>query len=294
MDSNSAVVAEAEPTNGCRRICFAISALVVVGIALSSGIILWTRAGQYGNLPAIRSAPTEWDDMPITSMHIRTSHNSYLDNLQYATMVGTEILVESLERGARCLELDVDWRDDKPVVAHGTRETLATTYSPLSEMLDTVATRAFKQVNDPLILIFEFIDPEHEQLSVTVAGQLEQRFSLMRSDTPLSAIPLRELRNQTLVLSNSRHPSMHDIRPYVTLVNMGAEDPNNQHTQSRLTLNRVFPSGVWSVFGVNMNAIPFMERGFGLVGMNFGIQDSNLFIYLLVFGDHCMMPMVPS
>lgn len=269
----------------------AIAALVGVLIFFTVIIYLFieSRYLRFARLPKLQQSPAEWDTMPITSMNIRTSHNSYLNNAQYGEIVTTNSLKRALEKGARCVELDVGWKDGKPVVAHGTADILLTTSVPLSDMLNILAKHAFEKVNDPLVLTIEFHDRDHEQLGAATAALLAP-LPLMLDKNPLSTIPLGALRHKIIVLSNSRLVVMDSLQPNVRYVNMGSEDPNNKNTQGVAHFNRIFPADTWSILGVNLDAIPFMGRNFSMVSMNFGIQDDHFYNYLKAFGPYGLKP----
>jgi len=278
--------------------CLLLAAIIVLVY------FIWIKDStnrEIGTLPLVKSFSTEWDYYPITSMHIRSSHNSYLGESQYATEVHTDYLVNALNLGARCIELDIGWKNGEAVVSHGNASIQVTANSiPFKYMLAVLEELAFKQVNDPLIICIELQTPALEVLSNTVADMLKNsklplfnREDFNLQHLLLSKIPIKYLRNQVLVFSNSQCDSLKsmDGSKICDYHNKGSEDNSVEQMQPLTDLNRLYMEGPISILGGNIDPSSYMKTGFGIVGMNFGKPDNALYYYLKSFGEYCIKPM---
>lgn len=99
-------------------------------------------------------AAVEMGDMtrPMSDYFVCSSHNTYLTGDQVMSSSAAEMYRVVLERGVRCVELDLWDGDDGPVITHGNT---ATSKLPLKTASDTIAHFAFVASEYPLILSLE-------------------------------------------------------------------------------------------------------------------------------------------
>ena len=110
--------------------------------------------------------PTEWLDFPTKKFRFLTSHNTYLTGLQFGPgSCDPDGVVQALQMGARCIELDVfcaDFQggDFAPVVAHGIAQEAGdikvTGTKPFDEFIKMIKIHGWKNTTQPLFLMVEY------------------------------------------------------------------------------------------------------------------------------------------
>ncbi|KAH3903336.1 phosphatidylinositol phospholipase C SCDLUD_000962 [Saccharomycodes ludwigii] len=89
---------------------------------------------------------------PLNNYFISSSHNTYLRGNQFGATCTIEGYIEVLQRGCRCVEVDVwDGSDNMPVVCHG----ILTDSLSLRSVLEVIRKYAFITTPYPLIVSFE-------------------------------------------------------------------------------------------------------------------------------------------
>lgn len=102
-------------------------------------------------------------DQPITSYFISSSHNTYLRGAQIADESTIESYIEVLQKGCRCVEVDVWDGENGPVVTHG----VLTTSISLKNVLEVIKKYAFVTTSFPLIVSFEVhCKPENQYIMI--------------------------------------------------------------------------------------------------------------------------------
>ena len=256
------------------------------------------------NLPPIASAPIEWNDTKLIDLHIRTSHNTYISGRQHANATSTNAIIEALDLGARCIELDLGLKNGKWVVGHGVGNgTFTTSTLTFDEMIQVIADNAFKKVDDPLFIALEIYDRDPiaaEALYNTIMAKLgssvyKDRYTiddqLQRVPISFADLTLGQTRNKVLFFSKRFGNTQLDQLFEGPLTNMGTDDPNSRFLQPHGQMNRIFPAEWYSATSLNINAIPHMSNNFNLIGMNFGCYDKHLYEYLSAFDKYCVLPM---
>lgn len=91
---------------------------------------------------------------PMHNYYIASSHNTYLVGNQLTGESSIEGYITALERGCRCVEMDLwDGDDGEPIVYHG--YTLVSKLSFKDILMDAIKPYAFKKSQYPLILSLE-------------------------------------------------------------------------------------------------------------------------------------------
>lgn len=271
-------------------------------IVFSNYIVNWFYQSKFNDLPVIKSSPKEWDPLPITRFHIRTSHNSYIGRgMQYGSKASSQAVVDALNLGARCIELDIGFKDGKCVVGHkGPKPGMfSTTTVPFEDVLRVVQDNAFRLVDDPLFIIIDnYSDPNNDNLVITAKSIIETtlpkeqvlNFSGTRvtdSRHFLRDYTLGELRGKIIILGINITPFGGEY-PFFegSLRNRGNRSEDAAEEQDFSFMTRIWTQDTKAIFSFNIDAIPFMNKNFRMVSMNFGMRDYNLLKYLREFGDH--------
>jgi phosphatidylinositol phospholipase C delta len=112
-----------------------------------------------------RSERVEGLKAPLSSFHIKTSHNTFLTGAQTGSKSCATGYERALSQGFRCLELQVyDGVGDEPVVHNGPGT--ETTKTCLLAIMASIKKYAFATTDTPLILVFDVHCSDTQQLVV--------------------------------------------------------------------------------------------------------------------------------
>lgn len=143
-------------------------------------------------------APELYYDKPLNEYFISSSHNTYLLGRQFAGASSIEGYIKALQRGCRCVEVDVwdeedreDPLDGGPVVSHG--RTFTTAISFLN-VVKTIKRYAFSASPYPLIV----------SLEVHCSRENQMRMVSILRDTLGDALVLRPLEGDWFGLPSPR------------------------------------------------------------------------------------------
>ena len=258
--------------------------------------------GAVNNLPKIKSSPAEWDDIPITHFHVRTSHNSFTGaNMQVFSEASPKAVLHALNLGARAIEIDVGLdKNGKCVVGHKGLKPgrFTTTTASFEDILQLIADNAFKEVNDTLFLCIDnSSDPKNALLGQQIHKALTTILGkyLETEKRELHRVYLKELRNKIVLLGSIDENDYDPLRKIThSFTNRGSLDEKALAMQSSDAMTRVWPQHWTSVFSINFNAIPFMRKNNRMIAMNFGQYDPNLLTYLKQFGEYGLKPVAPA
>jgi hypothetical protein len=244
---------------------------------------------------ATTNARTQIADNPellnkqLNQVRVMSSHNSYIHTLQIGSESSTKGIQIALNKGARCLELDL-FRNESTgeiFVAHGQEKTpdlLVTTKMPLAEALDFIANNAFVNTSDPLFIALEINCHREEAACDRIAYLLEQYLGdrlykgLIKPNVLLRELVAKVILiqggavgNRLLSVVNGEWNSELQNAPYTI-------DPNQLAFGSAAI--RIYPTGLASdVLSANYDPLPMLEKGATFVAMNMCTNDYQLEVY---------------
>ena len=135
---------------------------------------------------------------PLTDYFISSSHNTYLLGKQVHGYSSIEGYIHALQRGCRCIEIDIWDGDNGPIVTHGRTLTSSVDFKLV---IDTIRKYAFISTPYPLIISLEIKCSKETQLKC--ANIMETVFGEMLVIDPInenSVLPSpSELRHKILV-----------------------------------------------------------------------------------------------
>jgi hypothetical protein len=236
-------------------------------------------------------------DAPLSSVTVMSSHNSYIRTFQHLGESSTEALQIVLNRGARCIELDV-YRDPltKDVfVAHGKEELphdiITTTQLPFDNAIQFITSRAFANTSDPLFIALELNVHSDPIACDRIADILHRNMDpIMYTGTLTPNTPLRDLVGKVVILTGGGVGSPALQR--TIHAQWSATFPNAPSSidpvpiQPTTTCTRIYPAGnIQGALSLNFNPIPFLDRGATFVAMNMCTDDEHMRTYSAWFAE---------
>lgn len=240
----------------------------------------------------IESRP-ELLDKPLSSFYISTSHNSYLNFLQHFSFVKKSNIENVLNLGARVIELDISHINNIPIVAHGNKEIITTTYIYLEHALDSVLSHGFN-TSDPLIIFCDIYNKENKVFLNNIINifinKLKDKLLLpaqeYMNDYQLTDLPIKQFLNKVILCSSldSFGILQQIFLSYNNFTNY--EDTNKDLLQPNTSnkLSRVYKKpSIFSYFSFNIDFKPLWKNKFKLIALNFQMKDQLLYNYLEYF-----------
>jgi hypothetical protein len=231
-------------------------------------------------------------DKPLNEFYINTSHNSYLSFLQHLSFVKSQNIKNVLEFGARVIELDISHMNNIPIVAHGTKNFITTSYIYLEKALDTILQYGFK-TSDPLIIFCEIYNPENQIVIQNIKQIFLNKFKdklLLPNTTDIgnniANKPIKFFLNKVILLGPlDNFNILQDlIFPDYNYINYSDDDDRLSQLYNGLELTRVYKaSGIFSYLSFNFDFLSLWKNNYKLVTMNFQMKDSILYNYLKFF-----------
>lgn len=228
---------------------------------------------------------------PLNKVSVMSSHNTYIHTLQIGSVSSTKGIEIALQKGARCIELDLFREEDNPAsvfVAHGQEKTpdlLVTTKMPLADALDYISKNAFSKTSDPLFIALEINCHKDEVACNTIAYLLEEYLGNILYKGKLDpAVLLKDLIGKAILIHGggvigNKLNNIVNGEWGVALQNAPCTiDPNQLAFGSSAV--RVYPVGYASdVLSANYDPLPMLEKGATFVAMNMCTNDYNIQIY---------------
>jgi hypothetical protein len=169
------------------------------------------------------------------------SHNSYLSYLQHFSIVKTKTLKDILNSGVRCIELDISHINNIPVVAHGTKHFITTTYLSFDKFLDIILEYGFN-TSDPLILFLEIFNEDNEILMNNIKNILLTKLStriakLSYPDDYIADKPIVNFLNKILIFGSNSNILSNIIYSNLNFINIPDQNKEIKNTN---ILGRVY------------------------------------------------------
>ena len=227
---------------------------------------------------------------PIGEFFVNASHNSYLSSTQHLSTVSPSTVINVLNSGARCIELDVKEFMSQPVVAHGNKTFMTTLFVKLSSMLDAIVGNAFR-TSDPLFLCLEIIDKNDSNVAKIKALLIEKFGNRLLNSNPkdpksFTKLPLRSLLNKVILL-NTPHKILNDISDnIITYYNIEHTNSSFKREKKEHVVRTYMAEGIQSAFSMNYDPIQQWKKGFNMVALNFQTNDIHLKKNVEFFKDY--------
>lgn len=247
-------------------------------------------------------------DKPINEFYISTSHNSYIDSIQHLSIVNTSIIKKVLKLGARVIELDISHMNNIPIVAHGTKNFITTTYIKLENILQTILEYGFN-TTDPLFIFCEVYNSDNSILLNNIINLFKNTFgnklllpNTLTNDTLnqnyldyyylnnfIADKPLKYFLNKVVLFGTIDEFNIlpNIFYPPNNFFNKDdlSDTLNTTYTENKLT--RIYKTGgLKSFLSFNTDFKPLWKKNYKLISMNFQMQDQLLYNYLQYFKNY--------
>jgi hypothetical protein len=216
---------------------------------------------------------------------VASSHNSYLSGTQHLSFASSSSVIEVLQAGARCIELDIfGTTDGTPVVGHGInlqeRDIMTTTTILLEDVLHDIANF---QTTDPIFLCLELNTRDNHSINDNIADLLMVTLGpRLIYDTlnhiylkkNISTMPLRTLLGKVVLMcgggSTGILTDMMDIIWGKSYIKNNGDNVSTYNTSSNTSLSniptahtaigRVYPAGnLAGALSLNINMEVFLD-----------------------------------
>lgn len=234
----------------------------------------------------------------ITELSILSSHNTYLENIQILSKSSVEAIKTALNRGIRCIELDVFADGDKVIVAHGApkaignQDLIITTTINFEEVIQMISEEAFKNTELPLFICIENNTEGNINANNNMARIIREKLSeRLINNRTIPTTLLGQLLNKVVIMSGGGGAG-----DFINLVNVFWSD-NGVHniSSARITPNnpqlvRVYPEGNLSgVLSLNYDGVKFINSGCNFVSMNTQCFDNEYLRVIQRFGSNAII-----
>jgi hypothetical protein len=237
-------------------------------------------------------------DLPISSVAVMSSHNSYIRTLQHLGESSTDALRIVLDRGARCIELDV-YRDPATYnvfVAHGKEELpndiITTTKLSFEDAMSHIIYNAFRTTTDPLFIALE-LNVHNELAPCNRIADIIRRHAgpILYKGALTADTPLRDLVGKVVILTGGgiAPDSALNIIVHAQWNSVFQNTPsstNPSNINGTNTCIRVYPEGnIEGALSLNFNPIPFLQKGATFVALNMCTDDAHMRAYATWFAQ---------
>lgn len=180
--------------------------VIITLLFRNSCIDLFTKNSQFLSLESFvkNNNMPELLNLKVSDFYISSSHNSYIGNFQIGGISSTKNILNVLNNGARCIELDVHMKSSAnsanpiklltnqlltkvlpittPMVSHKAGE--LKDIPTLSACLEVIRDNAFKYTTDPLFIYLEISDMDNKNYVIEISNVIRRILgSLLYSET---------------------------------------------------------------------------------------------------------------
>jgi hypothetical protein len=214
--------------------------------------------------------------------------------MQNFSTSSTKAIVDTLRKGARCLELDVFANSKhEPVVAHGIvhktfGNILLTNSIMFEDAIKIIAEHAFEGTSDPLFICIENNTNNDMVASNKMTSILKQYFG-DRLTFPTNDLMFKTLKSLLGTVTIFSHNVQGEFADVVS-TNMWTDAFDNQDHSFSVDkvipnkLMRIYPKGTLNgMLSRNFDAKTFLNAGVQFVAMNLQTTDKHLVEYLESF-----------
>lgn len=229
---------------------------------------------------------------PLKDFMVNTSHNSYLNSSQHLSISNCNGIKFALEAGARNIEIDINNIGDSPVVAHGNKDMITTSWMKLENVLDCILKYGFK-TSDPLIITIERSDIHNEMINKKIRDLLISKFGdklyISYGNINHGNILIKDLINKVLVIGKVDDKNiLKDVINHIySENNFGNYDVDVDEKKTFNDFVRVYPSpSIRSVLSLNIDFNKYKNYNYNAISINFQGRDKYLYDNLLFFKDY--------
>jgi len=242
-------------------------------------------------------------DKKLCEFWINSSHNSFLENYQVLGESRVSNLTNTINSGARCVELDIHDGVTAPIVMH-------TGSAPgwLTDFLQVIKDNAFTNTSDPFILYLEIFGTQSETHMKRIGNLIkaylgdrlyEGTMNIRTIENYCFNVPIRKLLGKIIIVINYYNmntpdgkgldnrdkylfPICHattdepsggwfkELGPLIKGV--GADDSITLKPKNQVI--RVYPNN--TLKSSNYNPDVFWSNNYNIVALNFGNEDDNM------------------
>lgn len=242
------------------------------------------------NAHQMLTVPANLLDLTLKQVSVPSSHNSYISGFQHLSFASCSAIQDLLEKGIRCIELDVFGDNDNiPIVAHGIiinpsgnkpRNLLTTTHINFEEALHTIA--AF-ETQDPLFICLELNTRDNLQVHDNMVDLINALFAPRLIRGSVVNLPLRDLMGKVILMSgNGANGALTEM----INIKWGTDDTYNWSSSTPLSeipkvgtmIGRIYPQGdLRGALSLNFDSEPFVKAGVTFVALNGGSAPTDTF-----------------
>lgn len=246
-----------------------------------------TNSGETPTTPPPRTCNPSCLNSKIINCQIMSSHNTYLSGFQVGISHIPDAILNTIDNGFRCIELDVSLRSGTLTVGHtfatGTGPTIDVSSTiPLFDCLDIIKGSAFKKFNTPLFICIEdctngtypIINSIKEYLGPTT---IFDNFT----ESSFGNLTINQLLGKIVILDTS-------YKNYVT--NLCSDSLNVTFGTKPVRIYPIFDAV--TIFSSNpQTMLDFLSRGANFVAINSNCRDAVYNGYIQYFDKYNIIPL---
>jgi len=243
----------------------------------------------------------EGDDVMDESIYnclVKSTHNSYLQDLQIFGKSTLDSIVYQLNEGVRSIELDIFKHVDKDVliVTHGDvrKHLQGTSYIYLHDVLQLIQIFAWRDTTLPLFMFIELqIESEEIDMYIKIDELIRFYFSarLFVKKEENNKFTIRDLKGKLLIWCTNSYKNKPEMNEYLNpfeIRNIPAthefsdEDDYTEWNKEHFT--RVYPKN--KIRSTNYDIHPFIQKGCQFITINYQTKDNYYYDYQDIFPDN--------